>query len=110
MIPVIRLIFPGLNFIHNYRVGRTGGGVGLYLADYLFAESLFVEINRTKGKNVMIGVIHRPPDCKLRDFIFEQEQLVSAISQENKTVFLMGDWNLNMMNHSFHQATDYPPY
>ena len=25
----------GLNFIHNHRVGRTGGGVGLYLAYYL---------------------------------------------------------------------------
>ena len=25
----------GFNFIHNHRVGRTGGGVGLYLADYL---------------------------------------------------------------------------
>ena len=52
----------------------------------------------------MIGVIYRP-NCKLRDFIFELEQLVSAISEENKTVFLMGDWNLNLMNHSCHQAT-----
>ena len=26
---------PGFNFIHNHRVGRTGGAVGLYLADYL---------------------------------------------------------------------------
>ena len=58
-----------------------------------------------KGKNVVIGVIYRPPDCKLRDFIFELEQLVSAISQENKTVFLMSDWNLNLRNHSCHQAT-----
>ena len=65
--------------------------------------SLFVEINRMKGKNKVIGVIL--PNCKLRDFIFEREQLVSAISQENKTVFLMGDWNLNLMNHSCHQVT-----
>ena len=91
---------PDFNFIHNHRVGRTGGGVCLYLADYLkfkyradlvfsedCAESLFVEIDRTNGKNIVIGVIYRPPDRKLRDFIFEQEQLVSAISKENKTVF-----------------------
>ena len=108
----------GFNFIHNHGVGRTGGGVGLYLADYLefkhradlvfskdCAESLFVEINRTKGKNIVIGVIYRPPDCKLRDFILELAQLVSVISEENKTVFLMSDWNLNLMNHCCHQAT-----
>ena len=105
----------GFNFIHNHRVGRTGGGVGLYLADYLeskhradlvfskaCAESLFVEINRTKGKNIVIGVIYRPPDCKLRDFIVELGQLVSVISEENETVFLLSDWNLNLMNHSYH--------
>ena len=33
------------------------------------------------------------------------EQLVSIISEENKTMFLMGDWNLNLMNLSCHQAT-----
>ena len=108
----------GFNFIHNHRVGRTAGSVGLYLADYLefthradlvfakdCAESLFVEINRTMVKDIVIGVIYRPPDCKLRNFILELEQLLSVISEENETVFLMGDWNLNFMNHSCHQAT-----
>ena len=53
----------------------------------------------------MIGFIYRPPDSKLRDFIIELEQLVCAIFEENKTMFLMGDWNKNLMNHSCHQAT-----
>ena len=69
------------------------------------AESLFVEINRMKGKDIVIGFIYRSPDCKLRDFILELEQLVSIIFEENKTVLLMGDWNQNLMNHSCHQAT-----
>lgn len=69
----------GYKFMHNYRDGRTGGGVGLYLADYLncklrpdmvfsnnWAESLFVEIIREKEKNVIVGVIYRPPDQKLK--------------------------------------------
>lgn len=54
----------GFNFLHNQRPGRMGRGVGLYLADHLefkhhedlvfsedCAESLFVEVNRTKEKN-----------------------------------------------------------
>ena len=92
---------PGFNFIHNHRVDRVGGGVGLYLADHLnfkqradlafsdgCAESLFVEINRTKEINIVIGVIYRPPDWKLRDFISELDQLVNVISRENKCVFV----------------------
>ena len=69
------------------------------------AESLFVEINRMKGKDIVIGFIYRSPDCKLRDFILELAKLVSIIFEENKTVFLMGDWNQNLMNRSCHQAT-----
>ena len=52
----------GYNFVHNPRKDRTGGGVGLYLADNFdfkcrpdivfscieCAESLFIEINRLK--------------------------------------------------------------
>ena len=66
------------------------------------AESLFVEINRTKEKNIVIGVIYRPPDWKLRDFISELDQLVNVISRENKSVFLLGDYNLDMMKQSTH--------
>ena len=53
----------------------------------------------------MIGVIYRPPDKNLRDFIIELDQLVDRISKENKPVFLLGDWNINLIAHSRHQAT-----
>ena len=58
----------GYNFVHHPRKDRTGGGVGLYLADNFdfkcrpdlvfsctgCAESLFVEINRPKVKNIIV--------------------------------------------------------
>ena len=61
------------DFVHNPRKDRTGGGVGLYLADNFdfkcrpdlvfsctdCAESLFVEINRPKEKNIIVGVVYR---------------------------------------------------
>ena len=53
----------------------------------------------------MIGVIYRPPDKNLPQFIIELDQLVDRISKENKPVFLLGDWNVNLMSHSHHQAT-----
>ena len=59
----------GYSFVHNPRKDRRGGGVGLYLAnnfdfkcrpDLVFsctgcAKSLFVEINRPKEKNIIVG-------------------------------------------------------
>ena len=66
-------------------------------------------------------MVYRPLDRNLNDFNNELDHLVSIISKENKTVFLLGDWNMNLMNHLHHQATsdflellfstyDYPPY
>ena len=95
---------PGFSFIHKHREDKAGGGVGLYLADYfdfnlrpefavsdLCCESLFIEINRTKDKNIIIsGVLYRPPDRNLRDFIVEMDQLLNVISKENKIVYLLG--------------------
>ena len=68
----------GYNFLHKPRVNRIGGGVGLYTGEHLnykerhdlafpedkFAESFFVEINRTKEKNIIVGIIYRPADSK----------------------------------------------
>ena len=65
---------PGYRFIHKHRTNTSGGGVGLYLADSLEfkrrsdisfssdenAESLFVEVNRPKERNLIVGVIYRP--------------------------------------------------
>ena len=33
------------------------------------AESLFVEINRPKEKNIIVGVVYRPPNQNLQDFM-----------------------------------------
>ena len=73
----------GYNFLHKPRVTRVGGGVGLYIGEHLnhkecldlafhadgSAESLLVEINRTKEKNVIIGVLYHPPDSNLHEFL-----------------------------------------
>ena len=109
---------PGYNFIHNHRPDRSGGGVGLFIRDHLdfkeradlgiqgdSAETFFVEINRTNEKNMVIGVVYRPPDCRLGDFVSELDSLLSRLCKENKTVYLLGDWNVNLMNHSRHTKT-----
>ena len=88
----------GYNFVHNPRKDRTGGGVGLYLADKFdfkyrpdlvfssteCAESLFVEINRPKEKNIIVGVVYRPPK-HLQDFMNSLDSLLASISKETRS-------------------------
>ena len=112
----------GYNFIHKHRPNRSGGGVGLYISNNLefklrsdlsfddidIAESLFVEILRPHGKNIVVGTIYRPPnqtDQRVNDFLSTNNELLEKISRENKICFLMGDFNLNLINFQHHQTT-----
>lgn len=109
----------GYNFIHNYRSNRSGGGVGFYVAadveykirsdlaydDINWAESLFIEIDRPHEKNIIIGIVYRPPNQNIDEFVKNTNTLMAKISKLNKTCYLMGDWNLNLMNHISHQLT-----
>ena len=113
------LTFPITIFLHKHRNDHSGGGVGLYVADYLNfklrenlgfidkkgAESMFIEINRTSDKNIIAGIVYRPPDQNFNEFLCDLYTVLNSFSKENKSVFLLGDWNLNLMNHSNHQPT-----
>ena len=62
------------------------------------AESLFIEISRPHGKNIIGGVIYRPPNKRVGDFVSKHNDLLEEISRENKICFIMGDLNLNLIN------------
>ena len=110
----------GYNFEHNYRSNRTGGGVGMYIASTLdykirydlcfenteIAESLFIEIANPKGKNYVMGVIYRPPHQSVANFINWLNILIDKVSRDNKKSYIMGDFNLDLLNQSFHQFTN----
>ena len=73
----------GYNFVHNCRTNKAGGGVGLYLKpeleydirldltlhDMACVESVFVEISRPKGKNIIVGVIYKPPNQSVDELL-----------------------------------------
>ena len=63
---------PGYEFEYVNRVGREKGGVGMYISNKIKYslrndlccansnfESCFIEIERTHGKNALVGVIYR---------------------------------------------------
>ena len=43
-----------------------------------------MEINRPKEKNIIVGVVYRPPNQNLQDFMNNLDSLLTSISKENK--------------------------
>ena len=74
----------GYNAIHKYRSTRAGGGVSIFIQDDIeffcrddlcyqndTIETVFIEIDKDnvgKEKNVIIGVIYRPPNTDIAEF------------------------------------------
>ena len=100
------------------RFNKTGGGVGIYIADHLkyktrtdltsivenTIESLFIEIITTVGKNIIVGVIYRPPGNKIDSFEIEMNEILTKIDKENKICYLMGDFNIDLLKS---ESSDY---
>jgi aminoglycoside phosphotransferase family enzyme len=58
---------------------------------------VFIEIATSIGKNMIIGVIYRPPNGNIDLFETKFNQLLSKIDKENKICYLMGDFNIDLL-------------
>ena len=111
----LRLNSPNLFNIDNYKLFRSdrekgkGGGVALYIHNKLRVkvrpdihvegcENLFVEIINDKIKNKIIGVFYRPPNNPIDKFLDKLDECLTTVTNENKEVYLMGDYNIDMTN------------
>ena len=56
-------------------------------------------------RNIIVGVVYRPPNQNLRDFMNSPDSLLASISKENKICYVLGDWNLDLINHHCHDTT-----
>ena len=111
----------GYNQENNNRQIKRGGGVSLYIKDHIdyrvredlgkicnYAETLFVEIDKNAigyKRYVITGVIYRPPDSNIEEFLNYMNDIFTKLGRENKTVYLMGDYNINMINNVSHKST-----
>ena len=109
----------GYSFISNHRKSKTGGGVGIYLHNDLqyklrnecklsdpdIIESLFVEITVPHGKNIIVGCVYRPPNQNTALFLDKLNDILSHISKDNKQCYVMGDFNLDLLQYNHHTPT-----
>ena len=99
----------------------SAGGTLLYIANHLSykcrndlniykkneLESTFIEIVNPKKSNIIVGVIYRHPSMDLADFNSNYlNKLLENTSKEQKSVFLLGDFDVNLLNYNEHNQTN----
>ena len=109
------------NSEHSYRSTKGGGGVALYvkndieyfLRDDLSTndkniECLFIEIDKSfigKNQDVIVGVLYRPPDTDIATFNEYLQSILHKTRAEKKQLYLLGDFNINLLNAETHNHT-----
>ena len=105
--------------IEGYQIFSTTteaekGGAMIYVANHLAPkplkklekimykpkqlESVFIEICNENKKYIIIGNIYRHPSMKLNDFNENfLDPLMEELSTKDKSVYLMGDFNIDLM-------------
>ena len=74
-----------------------------------------------KKSNIIVGTIYKHPSMDLTDFNSNYlNDLLEKVSKEQKSVFLIGDFNINLLNYNVHNPTSefldsltsnsFPPY
>ena len=102
----------GYNPIHQIRKNRKGSGIAIFIRNSLLykvrddlsincddIESLSIEIVNDHTKNIIINVVYRPPDGDLSICETFFRKILSENSNANKTLFLAGDFNINVLDY-----------
>ena len=70
-------------------------------------ESTFMEILSRKKTNVIVSCIYRHPHMDLNEFNdYNINNLLDKLSNENKTVFLLENFNVKLLNYDQHSLTN----
>ena len=70
-------------------------------------ESSFIEIMNPKKSNIIVGTIFKYPSMDVTDFNSNYlNKLLEKVSKEQKFVFLLGDFNINLLNYNVHNPTN----
>ena len=96
--------------------GKKGGGVSLFVKtntdiarrndlciNDVHVECLVVEImSRGQACNILTGVVYRPPNADIGKFNESISDILNRMKSENKTIYLLGDFNINLLESSNH--------
>ena len=111
----------GYNLVENHRTTKKGGGVGIFIKKHIpyvtrndlvstdsIFESIFIELDKQvfhQKSNIILGIIYRPPNTDINSFNEALGTILDKLKVEDKTCYLMGDFNINLLNYTNHALT-----
>ena len=60
-------------------------------------ESVWIEISNKSSKNILCGCVYRHPNQDLSDFLVYLESVLKTVSNEDKEVYICGDFNVDLL-------------
>ena len=94
-----------LLYINNKLSYKLRQNLCIYKSSEL--ESTFIEIKNPKKTNIIIGCIYRHPTMNLNEFKDKHLNiLLQKISKEKKNVFLLGDFNVDLLKYDKRTGTN----
>ena len=69
-------------------------------------KTLWVEIKNHKTKNFLFCCLYRHPSSDVSLFLDHLTSVLQKVQKENKTLLIMGNFNINLLNHDSHSETD----
>ena len=92
-----------LLYIATHRSYKCRNDLNIYKKNEL--ESTFMEIVNPKKPNIIVGVIYWHPSMDFTDFNSNYlNKLLENISKEQKSIFLLGNFNVNLLNYNEHNS------
>ena len=99
--------------IHTQPTKSSHGGIAMYLKktlDYTIRdnlsvvsdeyETLWAEINTgSKAKNILCCCAYRHPNTDVKSFIEYMNNTLQKLEKSNNTIFVMGDFNINLLSY-----------
>ena len=59
-----------------------------------------------KKSNIIVGAVYRHPKMNMTEFNNILNNNLKNINQEQKTVFVLGDFNIDLMHYNEHKPTN----
>ena len=69
-------------------------------------ESMFIEVINTKKTNIVVGCIYKHPNEDVAEFNNHLIQMLEKVSKEQKQIFLLGEFCINLLNYNVHHPTN----
>ena len=109
---------PGCKF-HHTPSNSAAGGLGIYVKSDLKAnkrddlsftnddfETIWIEIDNSKAKNILCCCAYRHPSSDISKFSDHFQETFSKLENDNKLIFVTGDFYINLLNLENHTPTN----